>query len=98
MLIHKTREYIKFLNKYIVKNDGLIGSILYSNTCGKFIVLERCKKENNHYLFKVKFLDTQEIYTCRRDLLLNGEIKDYMSKTIHGVACLVKKYLRDINQ
>lgn len=93
MLIHKTREYIKFLNKYIVKNDGLIGSILYSNTCGKFIVLERCKKENNHYLFKVKFLDTQEIYTCRKDLLLNGEIKDYMAKTIHGVACLGKDYL-----
>lgn len=93
MLVHKTRYYTKLLNKIIVKENGMVGSILYSNTCGKFTVLERVKKENNHYLFKIKFINTGEIYISRGDLLLNGEIKDYMAKTIYGIACLGREYL-----
>lgn len=93
MLIHKSKEYVKFLNKNIVKMNGMVGSTLYSNSCGKFTVLERYKKENNHYYFKIIFNNTKEIYITRGDLLLNGEVKDYMAKTIYGIACLGKDYL-----
>ena len=94
MIIHKSKDYVKFLNKKIIKNNGMIGSTLYSNSCGKFTVLKKYKKENNHYLFKIIFINTDEKYVVRGDRIINGEVKDYMAKTIMGIACLGKDYLK----
>lgn len=91
--IHKSREYIKRLNVNISKeNNGLIGSTLYSNTCGKFKIISKCNRIKNHTTYLVEFIETKNRYKCRGDLLLNGEIKDYEYPSVYDIGYLGKDF------
>lgn len=84
MHIHKTPEYVKYLNTQIYNKHGLVGSVFYSNKCGKFKILEKVKTNR----FRIVFLYTNEEYIVSQSNIIPGEIKDYMYPTIYEIACL----------
>lgn len=93
--IHKSSKYIKSLNRQIFKRNGLIGSRFYSNKCGTFVVSKILdeRTNDNHSIYEVIFDKTKSVYKCRKILILNGEIKDYMYPTVSEIGFLGEKYL-----
>lgn len=91
--LHKTPIYVRILNRMIIKENGYIGSILYSNRCGKFKILRYIGKDNNNDTYEIKFLHTNKKYLVEKSNIISGEVKDCMYPTIYGTACLGKRFV-----
>lgn len=76
MKIHKSNEYIKYLNSKIYKENGLEGSIFYSKSYGKFKVNKYVYSSTKHRFYEITFIETGYTYAVRKNRILDGTVMD----------------------
>lgn len=103
MVIHKSHEYIKYLskkdskaveklNRSICEKHGIIGNIFYSKTSGLFEVLSLADVAIRGIYYKIRFCSTGYETCSSKQSILRGNIKDYLHKSLYGVASYGSEY------
>jgi len=72
-----------------IKEDNLIGKIFESKNYDKFKVIRKTEqKQFTNYLYEIEFINTKYKLLCRKQKILDGDVKDRYYKSIYGVACV----------
>lgn len=77
MRVHKTKKCVKILNKQIINKNGIIGSVLYSISYGKFKVIKEIGMDKKHNMYyEIEFINTGYRNNVRRSHMINGSVMD----------------------